>query len=122
MPILDIRIVQPDAFTKRNSLARELADATAAVFGSPSGSVWVRLEIIPPLQYGENGTDFQRLPRPVFVTVLHADLPEPTALAAEAKALSAAIATTVGCVPERVHVEYSPQGRGRVAFGGTLLV
>jgi hypothetical protein len=43
-------------------------------------------------------------------------------LAAQAQAISTAVAACLLCSADHVHVEYAPAGRGRVAFGGRLLV
>ena len=58
---------------------------------------------------------------PVFVRLLLADLPPPAKLRDQAAALAAAVAAVLGREQEQVHIEYAPPGRGRVAFGGTLL-
>ena len=102
-------------------LAREVAEAVGSVLGAPPGRVWVRVSGLPLEQYAENGVAHSELPLPVFVTVLHSELPVGAALGAEARALSVAIADVVGRSSEWVHVEYSPPGKGRVAFGGHLV-
>lgn len=72
--------------------------------------------------YAENGASIEGNDLPVFVQVLHADWPTEEARVQEATALAAAIAICLGRQPERVHVEYAPPGRGRIAFGGKLVV
>jgi hypothetical protein len=54
--------------------------------------------------------------------VLHADLPAAPALAEEARAIAQTVGACVQRSPQQVHVEYAPSGRGRVAFGGNLLL
>jgi phenylpyruvate tautomerase PptA (4-oxalocrotonate tautomerase family) len=119
MPIVDIKIVAPVGTKLPEGAASMLAQALAAVFQAPGGRVWVRLEQLAEHLYAENGPA-QRA-HPVFVTVLHADLPPPEALAAQALALSRAVSGCLGHQAEHVHVEYAPPGRGRVAFGGKLM-
>lgn len=58
---------------------------------------------------------------PVFVTVLHAHMPDGDALAAEAQAITLAVAACLACPPECVHVQYAPEAAGRQAFGGRLV-
>lgn len=119
MPIVDVKIVAPAGAVPAKGTAKQLAQALAVVFQAPEGRVWVRLEHLPEHKYAENGPG--ELVHPVFVTVLHADLPSQDALAEQALALSKAVSACLGREPEQVHVEYSPSGRGRIAFGGRLL-
>jgi hypothetical protein len=56
------------------------------------------------------------------VQVLHADTPDQGSRIQEAKALAEAVAACLGRQVQRVHIEYEPDGRGRVAFGGKLVV
>ncbi len=123
MPILDVEPVVGQGQTLDPALAQRLADAAAAVFGSAPGRVWVRLRPLPAAQYAENAgvaadTDVEP---PVFVTVLHAHLPEGPARVREAAQLTAALAQITGRTVERVHVQYAPPGAGRQAFGGHLV-
>ncbi len=103
-------------------LAARLAEALAQVFSAPIGRVWIRLTVLPAGQYAENLINAGEAPLPVFVRVLHADLPPAQVLATQAQAVSLAVAACLQCASEHVHVEYAPAGRGRVAFGGRLLV
>ena len=119
MPIVDVRLVAPDGTRFPEGAAKALAQALAIVFQAPEGRVWVRLEQLAAHLYAENSAT--EPPHPVFVTVLHADLPPQEVLAAQARAVSEAVAESLCCKAEQVHVEYSPPGRGRVAFGGKLL-
>ena len=123
MPILDIDIVQADgAAPPVASLTQALADAAGRVFASAPGRTWVRLRTLPEAQYAENDAIVTRDQLPVFVTVMHAQPPEAAARAAEAAALTQALATGLGCTPDRVHVQYAPPAAGRQAFGGRLVV
>ena len=119
MPIVDVKIVAPVGTTVPEATASMLAQVLGAVFQAPEGRVWVRLEQLAEHLYAQNGPADGVCP--VFVTVLHADLPPREALAAQALALARAVAGCLGRQAEHVHVEYSPPGRGRVAFGGKLM-
>ena len=121
MPVIDVQFVGAPTATVPPGLARRIADAAGAVLGLPAGRVWVRLALLPPGHYAENGVADADLPRPVFVTVMHADLPAADLLAAQARDLADAVAAAVPCDPALVHLEYAPPGRGRVAFGGRLM-
>ena len=121
MPVLDVQLVLRDAAAMQDGLAGAIANAAAMIFGSAPGHVWVRLSVLAAECYAENDVSTTDLQQPVFVTVLHALLPEGPALRAEAQALSSAVAEVIGCSSELVHIEYAPQGLGRVAFGGRLV-
>jgi hypothetical protein len=119
VPIVDVRIVVEDGAAEAPGSIRALADALAAVFGAGPGRVWLRAELLHRSRYAENGGEVGAMP--VFVAVTHADLPEPPALAKEARAVAEAVAAWSGRATDVVHLEYQPPGRGRVAFGGHLL-
>ena len=119
MPVVDVELVA-EAPRLPEDLASRLAEALAGVFASPAGRVWVRLSVLPATHYAENGA---RAPDalPVFVRVLHADLPSDEVLSTQAQAISSAVAACVARPSQCVHVEYAPAGRGRMAFGGQLV-
>ncbi len=119
MPIVDVKLVAPEGSTLPEGTVQALAQALAVVFRAPEGRVWVTLELVAAHLYAENGADGH--PLPVFVTVLHADLPPPEELSRQAMASARAVSACLRCNVERVHIEYSPPGRGRVAFGGKLV-
>jgi len=120
MPILDIRIVtaEPDIAP---GLARRLADAVGRALGCAPGRAWVRIDLHDAARYAENDSPMEAGGLPVFATVLHADPPQGPARAAEALALATCIAEVLGRPADRVHLEYAPAGRGRIAFGGKLV-
>lgn len=124
MPIIDVTLVLAEgAAPPAPSLARELADALGAALGCEPGRLWVRLHELPAACYAENGSGAgpDAGGPPVFVEILHADLPQAAARAAEARVLCDTVAHATGRPAERVHVEYAPPGRGRIAFGGKLI-
>jgi phenylpyruvate tautomerase PptA (4-oxalocrotonate tautomerase family) len=114
MPIVAIEIVggtdEADRGTAE-SLAQRLADA----LGAAPGAVWVKVEHVPASGYAENGPS--PCPLPVFVRVL-SRVDDETLLAQRAQRIAVAVATVVDRPPERVHVIFEPDARGRVFFGG----
>lgn len=118
VPILDLMLV---AHTAPPGLAQAVADAAAGVLNTAPGRVWVRVHLLPPAHYAENGVAALE-PLPAFVTVLHAHPPDGEARAAEALALAQAFAPLLQRPPERVHIEYAAAGAGRIAFGGRLVI
>ena len=103
-------------------MAKPIAEGLARVFKAGPGCVWVRLRSIPAGSYAENGPAGTEALYPVFVTVIHADLPSPEALALESAAIADAVGHCLHRDAQQVHVEFAPAGRGRVAFGGKLLL
>ena len=81
----------------------------------------MRVRVLDPRAYAENGAALAAGEWPVFVTVRKRHVPERSELAAEVRALTGAIAAVVRRPAERVHVEYAPPAAGRMAFGGTLV-
>ena len=120
MPIIDVAIVVREGEVVQEGTARALANCVAGVLGAGPGRVWVRLQLLPPESYAENGPEEERA-YPVFVRVLHADLGPQEHLEREASALAQAVGTCLTRSPGSVHIEYAPAGRGRVAFGGHLI-
>lgn len=121
MPIVDIEIVTPSAQSSPQPPVAALASALGRVFGSPPGRTWVRFRVLPADCYAENDAPIPTAALPVFVTVLHARPPQGSALAAEADAVTRAVAAWLAMPRERVHVGYAPPAAGRQAFGGTLV-
>ena len=120
MPILEIEIVGEPAADIRDGLAQRIADVAGPLFGSDPQETWVRLRILPPGQYAENGGTPGGV-APVFVSVLRRRNPEGEELEREVVELTAAIAIACGRPKENVHVRYEPPGADRQAFGGRLI-
>lgn len=121
MPIVDVELVQPPSAPIDDGLAGRIADALAAALAIPAGRLWVRLRVLASSNYAENETSLAIEEVPVFATVLLSDHPPPEALERHAMAVATALSETTGRPRDRVHVEYAPAGRGRIAFGGRLL-
>ena len=120
MPIIDIEFVH-SAQASALPNASILAAAIGRALGTPPGQTWVRLRTLDANFYAENESAVSPSELPVFVTVLHAHLPDSPALAAEVHLLTQTVASCVGCSAARVHVQYAPAGAGRQAFGGSLV-
>lgn len=121
MPILDIEIVASDSTPYLSAdLTQSLADATAQVFDSPPGSVWVKLRIIPSAGYAENGGVPEGV-HPVFVTVLKSRVLRGSVLKDEIAGLTKVVANVLGRPEENIHIIYQANGAGRTAFGGNLV-
>ena len=121
MPIVALRLVLAPSSSTPHGLTQCVADELGKVFACGPGQVWVQLSTLAAPEYAENLVAIGEEEFPVFVTLLHADLPTSEVRAVEALRVCQAIARCVGRPVERVHLEYAPSGRGRVAFGGKLL-
>lgn len=120
MPILLVEIVTRPHEQLRSTLAKELADGAGEIFGSAPGGTWVKLYPITADRYAE-GPGEEPDSFPVLVTILKAKSPSAELLQFEVARLTAAIAETCDRPEENVHLIYSPEGAGRVAFGGKLI-
>lgn len=120
MPLLEIQIVGEPQVENRNALARDLADAAAEVFRAEPRTTWVRLSVLPPRDYAENGGGAAGV-KPVFVSLIKKSRPSRAAIVDEVRRLTEAIAEVCARPAENVHVRYEAPGEGRVAFGGELL-
>ena len=120
MPILDVEIVLRADERLDPGLAAEIADRCGEVFGSPPGNTWVKLHLMPRDHYAENGGGPPVGVYPVFASVLKAGCLRRMRCVLRWRRLTAAIAQATGRPEEHVHVAYSPEGAGRVAFGGEI--
>ena len=121
MPIVALRLVLAPGATTPHGLPQRVANELGKVFACGPGQVWVQLSTLPATEYAENLVAMGEDELPVFVTLLHADLPQSAVRAVEALRVCEAIALCLSRPVERVHLEYAPPGRGRLAFGGKLL-
>ena len=118
MPIIDIEFVGEVS----GELAQPLADAVAQAVPAPTSRTWVRLRHLPRTHYAEGGGGpLEPEVQPVFVSILKADLQTD-----ELKGVAARVAAAVAAVCERpvenVHILFEAPARGRIAFGGELVV
>lgn len=121
MPIVDVRFVMETDAEWPPGLTQDLADALGDLLGAPPGQVWVRLVVLPATHYAENRAAVERGGAPVFVTLLQARPPQGPERAEQCLALTRVVATVTGRRADRIHIEYAPDGAGRVAFGGRLV-
>ena len=122
MPLVALRIVLAPGMSISEGLAQRVADKLGSVLGCAQGHLWVRVTTLSSQSYAENMVSLNQSDLPVFVTLLHADLPTVHERSVEVLRVSQAVAQCVGRPVEQVHVEYAAPGRGRLAFGGNLLV
>ena len=121
MPIVALQLVLAPGSTIPHGLPQRVANELGEVFTCGPGQVWVQLSTLAATEYAENLVAMGEDELPAFVTLLHADLLPSEVRASEALRVCQAIARCLGRPVERVHLEYAPSGRGRVAFGGKLL-
>jgi phenylpyruvate tautomerase PptA (4-oxalocrotonate tautomerase family) len=121
MPIVEIEVVRQSNTEPSTVEVHSLANGLGEVFHSAPGHTWAKVRYLNSTSYAENGSDAPGSELPVFVSVLHAHLPQAEAIATEAKAVTLAVAKCLGRAPEFVHVRYEPSAAGRQAFGGTLV-
>ena len=121
MPILDIEVVASESTQNLPSTFTQfVADEAAKVFGTPQGTVWVKVKIIPSEHYAEDhGTPLEG--NPVFVSVLKSRIPESSTLKEEIAQLTQIIAKALNRSDTNIHILYQSDGAGRVSFGGKLV-
>jgi len=120
MPILEIELVLRPNESVPPDLATRLARSAGEVFAGPAGRTWVRLTKLPAEDYAEDGSHPEIFP--VFVHVIKGARASGEDLRAEAHALAHAIAKDCGRPPGMVHVLYEEGAKGRLVFGGDVLV
>lgn len=126
MPIVTIELMTdegspPGAALPSAEKIREIADALGDVFDSRPSGTWVKFREQIREHYAENDMELAADARPVVVEILKAELPDPSALASEARVICLLIAKALRRSAKNVHVIYQPAARGRVAFGGELV-
>jgi phenylpyruvate tautomerase PptA (4-oxalocrotonate tautomerase family) len=122
MPIIDVLLVVSGEVEVPQGASQAIANAIGRALTAGPGRVWVRARALASADYAENENLLPQSELPVFVTVLHATPPEGHARAREVQAVTEAVAEALGRPVQSVHVEYAPPGRGRIAFGGKLVV
>jgi phenylpyruvate tautomerase PptA (4-oxalocrotonate tautomerase family) len=121
VPILEIELVESEATQSLPAdLAQSLTDAAAQVLGASKGTVWVKIRVIPSIQYAEDHGKPEGM-FPAFVTVLKSRVSEGSELEDEIVRLTHAIASILNRPEANVHIFYQTDGAGRVAFGGKLV-
>ena len=120
MPILKVEIVGSRADFPEN-LAQRIADAAGAALDSRPQGTWVTTRFVDLTDYAENGGRDGSL-RPVTVSLLLSQHPPNKELPDMMVALTDAISSATGVPPENVHIILEPNAKGRVSFGGNLVV
>lgn len=120
MPIVEVEIVLRPNESLRKEMVTELADEFGDIFQSPQGGTWVKVRGLPAEHYAENG-GMQEGVYPIFVSIIKSKLPLIDELQIEVEKIIGAVAQVCGRSSENVHVIYQPEGRGRIAFGGTIV-
>jgi phenylpyruvate tautomerase PptA (4-oxalocrotonate tautomerase family) len=121
MPIVDVEIVlRPDEVV-RKEIATELANEIGEIFQSSPAGTWVKVRELSAECYAENGGTPNGV-YPIFVSITKSKLPEVDELEREAAKITGAVAQICGRSSENVHLIYQPEGRGRVAFGGKMVL
>jgi phenylpyruvate tautomerase PptA (4-oxalocrotonate tautomerase family) len=121
MPIIDLEIVLRPNEIIREELVSELADELAEIFHSSPGKTWVKVHPLAENQYAENGGRPEGV-SPIFVMVMKSELLPFEEMQNELAQVTGAVAQICGRPSENVHVIYQPEGRGRAAFGGKLVL
>lgn len=116
MPILNVEIVGE---LYNPGLARTLADAAGPILDSKPAGTWVKLHMMPEMDYAENGVPTNN--RPVFVSLLAAKEMSAGRRAEVARQISASFAEIMHRPAENIHILFEPEATGRMAFGGKLV-
>ena len=127
MPIVTIETLSDSLYSDDDAMPtpaqlQSLADALGELFGSQPSGTWVKARQQQRAYYAENMIEFSPEMRPVIVEVLKTELDAGKSLAIEAAAICAVVAQIMDRRSENVHVIYEPAARGRVAFGGQLVL
>ena len=120
MPIVDIEMVLKPDEAIAAEMVSELADRLGEIFGSRKNGTWVKVHQITAHHYAENAGKEQAV-YPVFVSVLKSRLPGPEEMQKEVDEITDTVAQLCNRPSSFVHVIYQPEGKGRIAFGGTIV-
>ena len=103
------------------TLCRCWPTSSADISSRKPAGTWVEAEYLPIEQYAENLCELAEDVKPTLVYVLRHHLPAPEELAQEAMDLARIVAKRLQRPRRNTHIVYEPPGKGRVAFGGTLV-
>ena len=121
MPIVDIEIVLRANEAIREEVISELANELGKIFDSSPGETWIKIHPLSADQYAENGGTQDGI-YPIFATVMKSKLSSFEEMQKEVAKITGAIAQISGRPSDNIHVIYQPEGRGRVAFGGKIVL
>ena len=123
MPIVRLKLfVRHDAERLGKDTLQTLADELGVYFESEPSGTWVEVEYLSVEQYAENRRELPADMRATFVYVLKYDLPAEEEVAREAMDLARLVSKRLQRPRRNTHVIYEPPGKGRIAFGGRLVV
>jgi len=117
MPVVDVEIVGKE---NTDGLAGKIANCVGRVLGMPKGRTWVKLRFLPEARYAEHGGTPADV-RPVFVSLLLADVPDVQERQRQVADLARELGKVCGRPADNVHVLYEAPAKGRMAFGGRLV-
>jgi len=120
MPIVEIEIILKPNEAIDPEISSHLANELGKIFDSQKGGTWVKIHVLPESHYAENDMKAGSV-HPIFVSVLKSALPSQVMLEIEIAKITDVVARITGRPTENVHVIYTPEGSGRVAFGGNLI-
>lgn len=118
MPILDIEVMVGSGELLPDDLAVRLARAAAEALEARPEGTWVKLRSLKRSRYAEGDGGPPAGVRPVFVSVLKAELGSATALEGAAARLATAVGRLCDRPQENVHVLFEPEAADRIWFGG----
>lgn len=121
MPIIDIEIVLRANESIGEEVVSELADELGEIFHSSPGETWIKVHPLSADQYAENDGTLDGI-YPIFITVMKSKLSSFEERQKEVANITGAVAQICGRPSDNVHVIYQPAGRGRVAFGGKIVL
>ena len=122
MPIIRLKlVVQHDAERLGKDTLQTLADELGVYFDSEPSGTWVEVEYLPVEQYAENQFELPGDAKTTFVYVLRHHLPTEEEVAREAMDLARLVSKRLQRPRRNTHIFYEPPGKGRIAFGGTLV-
>jgi phenylpyruvate tautomerase PptA (4-oxalocrotonate tautomerase family) len=119
MPMVEVELVTDDEPSP--GLADLLADEIGRAMQAPAGSTWVRLRVLHRDRYGESGGPVGDGVKPAFVTITTRSRPDPEQLAGVVDQVTTSVARATGHPRQNVHVVFTPDAAGRVAFGGRVV-
>ncbi|HLF74679.1 MAG TPA: hypothetical protein VI524_10055 [Anaerolineales bacterium] len=121
MPIVDIEIVLKAGETLRAEWAAGLAEELGSIFASPPAGTWIKVRGLPSGQYAEIGGAPDGV-YPIFVRVIKSKLPSLEEMQIEVGRITGSVAQICGRPSANVHIIYEPEAKGRVAFGGKIVL
>ncbi len=122
VPIIRLKLlIRDNAERIKQETLQALADELGRYFESKPATTWLEVDYLPAEQYAENLCEPAEDVKPTLVYVLRHHLPHEEELVREASELARIVANRLQRPRRNTHIFYEPAGKGRVAFGGTLV-